>query len=221
LVSSSFNLFHTQFFLEPKMPNQDNRKNGAPPHSIYIEKKKTNWIAWLALTAGLLALLFALSRNNEEPDGAVGNTTSLTMTVDDQIAPTEAVPQTGAIGDYLGGREALPRTFVFGTLNFAAAKSDIRAADRAEIAQVVATLKQYPNSRVRVVGYADARGNDPANAALGKARADSVKATIVAGGVAATRIETATGGETDPVASNQTGSGQAANRRTELVVLER
>ena len=35
-------------------------KDGAPPRSIHIEKKKVNWLAWIALAAGILALLFAL-----------------------------------------------------------------------------------------------------------------------------------------------------------------
>jgi outer membrane protein OmpA-like peptidoglycan-associated protein len=48
-----------------------------------------------------------------------------------------------------------------------------------------------------------------------------VKAALVAGGIDAARLETASGGETNPVDSNTTSSGQAENRRTELVVLQR
>ena len=56
---------------------------------------------------------------------------------------------------------------------------------------------------------------------LGKSRAESVKSSLVAGGIPAARIETASGGETNPVDSNATASVQAENRRTELVVLQR
>ena len=38
------------------------KTDGAPPRSIHIEKKKVNWLAWIALIAGILALLLALSR---------------------------------------------------------------------------------------------------------------------------------------------------------------
>jgi outer membrane protein OmpA-like peptidoglycan-associated protein len=48
-----------------------------------------------------------------------------------------------------------------------------------------------------------------------------VKAALVAEGIAASRLETASGGETNPVDTNATSSGQAENRRTELVVLQR
>jgi len=44
---------------------------------------------------------------------------------------------------------------------------------------------------------------------------------LVTKGVDAGRIETASGGAEDPVASNSTAQGEAENRRTELVVLSR
>ncbi len=36
--------------------------HGAPPREVHIEKKKTNWLAWILLGLGILAALFALSR---------------------------------------------------------------------------------------------------------------------------------------------------------------
>jgi len=82
-------------------------------------------------------------------------------------------------------------------------------------------LKQYGNTRVRIAGYADARGSSTANIALGKARADAVKAGLVAQGVDAARIGTVSGGEADPVDTNATASGQTENRRTELAMTSR
>jgi outer membrane protein OmpA-like peptidoglycan-associated protein len=48
-----------------------------------------------------------------------------------------------------------------------------------------------------------------------------VKAALVAEGIAATRLESASGGETNPVDSNATAAGRAENRRTEVIVLQR
>ena len=205
-------------------PN-DNRPEGAPSH-IHIEKNKGfNWLPWLLLALGLLALLFALSRCNREDTAAVAPAPTATPT--EVVASTpnagsaDALIGTSGLGTYLAGTEPLPRTFTFEKLNFDTAKSNIRPADVAEVNEVAAALKQYPNARIRIAGYADARGGDAANMALGKARADSVKSARVAQGINAGRIETVSGGETDPVDTNATAGGRFENRRTELVVTTR
>jgi outer membrane protein OmpA-like peptidoglycan-associated protein len=210
------------------MANSDHKGDGAPPSNVHIgpATKKKSWLPWLLLALGILALLFGMRRcsdNNARVAPAPADTAPVAATPLPSVAPatTAALPGTSGVGTYLGGTEALPRTFVFEKLNFDTAKSEIRAADRDELNALVATLKQYPNSRIRIVGYADARGDAAANATLGKERAESVKAALVAEGVAAARLETASGGETNPVDTNATSTGQAENRRTELVVLQR
>lgn len=211
-------------------PNDDHHDRG--PSHIHIEKKKgVNWLSWLLLALGILALLLALSRCNrdeqavapapppttvasEETDGAVVAATP-------NAGTSAAVAGTSGLGTFLAGSEPAPRTFQFEKLNFDTAKSAVRAADAAEIDEVAATLNQYPNARIRIAGYADARGAEPANMALGKARADAIKAALVGKNIDASRIETVSGGENDPVDSNATASGRFENRRTEVVVTAR
>jgi len=199
--------------------------DGAPPRSIHIEKKKVNWLAWAALIAGILALLFALSRCGGDDTAAVAPVPTSTPTdvvaVTPNAASATALAGTSGLGGYLAGTEAAPRTFQFEKLTFDTAKSTLRPDDAQEVGNIAAVLKQYGNTRVRIAGYADARGPASANIALGKARADAVKAGLIAQGIDASRIETVSGGETDPVDTNATTSGQAENRRTELVVTSR
>lgn len=213
------------------MANSDHQNDGAPRNVHVGPEKKAKWIPWLLLALGLLALLFGLrSCKKEEPV----QTAPVAVAPPVETAPVAVAPVTASatdtavvlpglstIGTYLGSTETLPRSFVFEKLNFDTAKSDIREQDREELAMLASNLKQYPNSRMRIVGYADARGDAAANATLGKDRADSVKAALVAQGVAADRLETASGGETTPVDSNATATGQAENRRAELIVLQR
>lgn len=204
----------------------------APSH-IHIEKKKGfKWLPWLLLALGLLALALLLSRCGRD-DAAVAPVAvpaadpTSPPPVGEVVASTPnaasavALVGTSGLGTYLAGAEPTPRTFTFEKLNFDTAKSDVRAADAAEIAEVAATLAKYPTARIRIAGYADARGNDAANMTLGKSRAERVKAALVAKGVKADRVEAVSGGESDPVESNATAEGRFENRRTELVVTAR
>lgn len=199
--------------------------DSAPPRSIHIEKKKINWLAWIALAAGILALLLALGRCARDETVAVVPAASPTPTevvaTTPGAASATALLGTSGLGGYLNGTEAAPRTFQFEQLTFDTAKSTLRSGDTQEVATIATVLKQYGNTRVRIAGYADARGPAAANVALGKARADAVKAGLVAQGIDAARIATVSGGETDPVDTNATTAGQAENRRTELVVTSR
>ena len=222
------------------MANSDHKGDGAPPSKVHVgpATKKKSIVPWLLLGLGLLALLFGLRRcNDDEAVTRVETTTTTTAPVADTTvapapatAPVTTAPATGTtavlagtsgVGSYLAGTEALPRTFVFEKLYFDTAKSEIRAADREEVNMLAAAMKQYPNARIQIVGYADARGDATANATLGKERADSVKAALVADGIAADRIDTASAGEANPADTNATSTGQAENRRTELIVLQR
>ena len=206
-------------------PNDD--RAGAPPSHIHIEKnKQPAWfkaLAWLLLALGLLALLLGLSRCHREdrvataPASAPGKVIATTP----NAATSTALAGTSGLGAYLAGTEAAPRSFVFEKLNFDTAKSVLRPEDAVEVNEVAATLAKYPTAHVRIAGYADARGSDAANVALGKARADSVKAALVGKGVDGSRIDTVSGGESDPVDTNATPAGRFENRRTELVVTAR
>ena len=191
---------------------------GAPPRHIHVEKKKTNWLAWLALLAGILALLLALRRCHRTETTAAAPAATNVVAATPTAGSSTVLASTSGLGTYLAGTDPAPRSFTFDKLNFDTAKSDIRPADRDEVATIAATLKKYPSTHVRIAGYADSRGLNAANVALGKARADSVKGALVAEGIDASRIDTASGGSGDPVATNATSAGQAENRRTELVV---
>ena len=119
---------------------------------------------------------------------------------------------------FLASSEAAPRTFTFEHLNFATDSAALPADAQGTVSALAQILAAYPKAQVHLNGYADATGNEPRNLQLGAQRAAAVAQALVAQGVAADRIKTATGGSTNPADTNASSRGRAENRRTELLV---
>lgn len=134
------------------------------------------------------------------------------------------VPE-GSIGynlaTFLASNTPGPKTFTFDNLNYDTASAALTPASQPTVTAITSVLKAYPNAMVKVVGFTDNQGAPAANQALSEHRAATVKSQLVAGGVPADHIEAAGMGQRDPVADNNTDTGRAANRRTELVVLKK
>jgi outer membrane protein OmpA-like peptidoglycan-associated protein len=80
------------------------------------------------------------------------------------------------------------------------------------------SLGKYPNTDVLIVGHTDATGSDSYNMTLSERRARSAQNFLVGEGVAPTRLRATGRGETEPIASNDTESGMAQNRRVEVAI---
>ena len=192
----------------------------ATPAGVAAAKKQPNWIAWAALIAGLLALLlFGLKGCDRKPAAEVTTTTTQTTTG----APADATATTTSsfnedVRTFLASHDVAPKTFTFDKVLFDTASATIKPDDQSTVDDLAATLAKYPNAKVKLIGYTDARPVAGGNAQLGADRAAAVAKALEAKGVAADRIATATGAENDPAATNATAAGQAENRRTELVV---
>ncbi|MDQ7744360.1 OmpA family protein [Hydrogenophaga pseudoflava] len=77
-----------------------------------------------------------------------------------------------------------------------------------------------PAMRVTVVGHTDSTGGDMVNDRLSQARAQAVGDYLVARGVSSSQLRVIGHGAREPVASNDTVSGRAANRRVEIFLSE-
>jgi len=108
----------------------------------------------------------------------------------------------------------------FKNLNFATGSAAISGATAAEVDNLAAILKAYPDVKLAIDGYTDNTGNADANVALSQSRAEAVKARLVSQGIGGDRISTSGKGAADPVASNDTAEGRASNRRIEATVLK-
>jgi len=102
-------------------------------------------------------------------------------------------------------------------INFDTGKADLKADGKATVAEIVKMLKAAPALKVAIEGHTDNVGQPAANKALSEARARSVMAAVVAGGIDAKRLSAAGFGQEKPIADNRSEEGRAKNRRVELV----
>ncbi len=123
--------------------------------------------------------------------------------------------------DYVKGGFKGDANFTFRGLTFATGSANIDAATAAEVDNVAAILKAYPDVKVAVTGYTDSTGDAGKNVKLSKDRADAVKTRLVTnGGIAANRIVSNGLGSANPVGDNATPEGRKANRRIEMKIMK-
>ena len=142
-----------------------NNTRGAPPREVHIEKKKTNWLAWILLGLGILAALLALSRCHKREAAVVAPVT--TAPAGTPATPPVAVQHItlpgGKVVDlapktlnydlqaFLASSDPAPRTFNFDNLNFDTASSQIRTEDQPTLSALSQILAAYPKATVRLV----------------------------------------------------------------------
>ena len=143
----------------------------------------------------------------------------------------------GVVGNYMDQQEAELRRQTAGTgvdvyrqgdelvlrmpsgITFQVDHSDIQPQFQSTLDQVGQTLASYNQTYIDVLGHTDSTGSDAYNQALSERRAQSVADYLAGRGVARARIGTRGYGEGQPIASNDTDTGRAENRRVEIKVV--
>lgn len=104
-------------------------------------------------------------------------------------------------------------------VTFDFAKYDLKSQFYPALNTIASTLKEYNQTMVEVSGHTDSVGSDAANQTLSERRANAVSSYLIGQGVQRERFEVVGMGERYPVASNDTDSGRALNRRVEIRLL--
>ncbi len=210
--------------------------------------RRANWVWPLALGALVIAGGYWLTRARREPERRPQAAVQSAPRVQPPTArvpaappppqaqplPVEegvggagpAVPEKPRITDEEGLRGAFERAgtgeeFILEGAQFRSGSAALTARGEAAVDQLGAVLKDNPNARIRLEGYTDDTGSPEVNKALSEERANTVRDALVKEGIAANRVETSGLGAEDPVATNDTATGRAKNRRVEVELLER
>jgi outer membrane protein OmpA-like peptidoglycan-associated protein len=108
--------------------------------------------------------------------------------------------------------------FDFDRLLFDTNSATLQPASQAQLGNVAAILKAYPQIKMRIGGYTDNTGDPAANLQLSQQRADNVVAELTRQGIDPSRLSAKGYGEENPVADNSTDEGRQKNRRISLRV---
>ncbi|WP_165041057.1 OmpA family protein [Dysgonomonas sp. ZJ709] len=136
--------------------------------------------------------------------------------MDKQKAELEKIE--GAQVESINEGQAIKVTFESGIL-FATNSSTLNPSSQTALANFAASLKNNPDTDVKIYGHTDSSGNDAINNPLSEKRAQSVYNFLQSKGVNGARMESQGFGSSQPVADNSTTTGRAQNRRVEILIL--
>lgn len=100
-------------------------------------------------------------------------------------------------------------------VHFAFDSAQLTSEAKSILNQAASAMKSNPSSSFTVEGHTDSTGSDSYNRDLSQRRAQAVANYLSSQGVSG-RINAVGKGESSPVASNDTSSGRAKNRRVEV-----
>lgn len=143
----------------------------------------------------------------------------------------------GGIGSYMDTQEAEVRRQLYGTgvsvtrngnelilnlpsdITFNSGSSAIQPQFYDTLGSVALVLRKYDKTTISIAGHTDSDGSDYYNQSLSMSRSRSVAGVLNSRGVAGHRLLTYGEGESSPIASNNSYSGKAQNRRVEMRIV--
>ena len=105
-------------------------------------------------------------------------------------------------------------------ISFETNRSDIQPNFRSILDKFASSLNENPATMVTIVGHTDNTGSDAINNPLSLDRAARTRDYLTTRGVAPARFTINGRGSHEPVASNDTSTGRAKNRRVEIFVAQ-
>ena len=104
-------------------------------------------------------------------------------------------------------------------INFAYNSAAVQPQFQQTLDRVASVLGEYNRTYIDVYGHTDSTGSDAYTQGLSERRATAVADYLSSHGVQRARIGIRGFGETQPIATNETEEGRAANRRVEIKIV--
>jgi outer membrane protein OmpA-like peptidoglycan-associated protein len=111
--------------------------------------------------------------------------------------------------------------FTFDRLAFETGSATLQSSSGAQLDNIAAILRAFPNVNLKIGGYTDNTGDAAANLKLSADRATSTVTDLTNRGVAAGRLASEGYGDQFPVADNATEEGRQKNRRIDVRVTQK
>ena len=109
---------------------------------------------------------------------------------------------------------------LFKTVYFDSGKDTFKAETYSKLDEAAAIIVKYSTAKFAISGHTDSVGSDSLNQTLSEKRANAVRNYLISKGISASNLTAAGYGETMPIASNNTSSGRALNRRVEIKLVD-
>lgn len=103
-------------------------------------------------------------------------------------------------------------------LLFEFGKATVMQANKDDLRKLATTLREYPETKLLIVGHTDNVGSDSFNNTLSRKRATAVADELAAAGISRQRLDIIGMGKSEPAATNDTEAGRAKNRRVEIAI---
>ncbi len=101
-------------------------------------------------------------------------------------------------------------------VNFEFNKAALKEESYLVLDQVHASLVEWPEVKVEIIGHTDNIGSRIFNNRLSRKRAETVRNYLISKGITPDRLVALGKGEDEPISTNKTADGRASNRRVEL-----
>lgn len=208
-----------------------NRAVGTPAIRRLDGAARRGWLAPLILLGALVLIVFPLLRAFRRPvvrtvllppspTATMRVTTPLALPNGQTLTVQRGSP-TLEMATFLAGNAPVPARFTMAPLNFEFASTQLTPDSLPTLDDVAAILRAYPTATIRVESYTDSVGTAASNLDLSRDRSETVRGLLGSRGIDPSRVTTAGLGQESPIASNDTESGRAQNRRTDFVVTGR